>query len=228
LEHRVRYSLPNQLSRFEAESGYCERNAYSDPENIMNWTRFLAFAIVQLLALAACHSVNSYTGDGRLVDLGPFRLTTRYVVILGEVNVGTVGKATFKASGMPSSQYVLGLQFDKGGCLAMQSDARITMEMTNEQGEHVIHETNALRDLTWTYSLESKCEKPAKAYLSSKSVEVRSPDGTFLNHHRVLTGADNASGGYFKSREAGKYNIVITIHSTVEVLGEAKVILTES
>jgi hypothetical protein len=32
LKHRMRYSSSNQLSRFEVESAYFEKNAYSDPE----------------------------------------------------------------------------------------------------------------------------------------------------------------------------------------------------
>jgi hypothetical protein len=35
LEHRMRYSSPNQLLRFEVESAYFEKNAYSDPENTL-------------------------------------------------------------------------------------------------------------------------------------------------------------------------------------------------
>jgi hypothetical protein len=101
-------------------------------------------------AVNVCAVGEPYTGDGQFIDHGSHRLTNRYEVILGTVNVGSGGKKDFRFRGLPHREFILGLRLGEANCKLEQSAIAVTFTVRNERGEVVIHEERLLRDLVST------------------------------------------------------------------------------
>ena len=71
-------------------------------------TRHLLIYIFSLLILLSSES-HSYNGDGKLIDSGPTSATERYVLDLGEINLGTDKEYTFKIRDLPATNFVFGI-----------------------------------------------------------------------------------------------------------------------
>ena len=168
---------------------------------------------MQLLAMLGCSSIDAYKGDGKLEDQGPLRLKTeRYVVTLGAVDFGKAGQTRFRSSGLPATEFTLGLRATKCVCPIMNSDAHVTLEIKNERGETVIDQNRRLRDLTWATDLAFPCDRPALGYVRSTS--KKSYANGLWSNEAIFEGADGGSGSSFKARKSGTYDTVITVHSS--------------
>jgi hypothetical protein len=108
----------------------------------------------------------------------------------------------------------------------MRSGARVTLTITNERGERVIHETAPLNALAWTDALDSRCQ-PGFGYVRSRAVEKKLPNGDVCMTP-IFSGADEASGGYFNPHVGGKYEIEVSVLTNSFGLPIADVVLDDS
>jgi hypothetical protein len=173
-----------------------------------------------------CESSPKYRGDGSLLDRGPLNFAHGFEVTVGPVDLAKSGHFTFRASGLPTRQFAVGLQVNDPTCAALRSDAQVTLTVTNERGEVVIHEMAPLTSLTWAQSLDKPCQ-PAFGYFQGRHTEKRLPNGDTCARP-IMTGADGGTGSYFDPREAGSYQITVDVTSNSPSLPIAYLVLDDS
>jgi hypothetical protein len=145
--------------------------------------------------MAACDRSRNYHGDGTLTDMGPGTASARYVVDLGQIDLGEAGRQDFKLVGLPSVEFTAGLRPAYGsGCDAyLSTNVRLTVK--DENGEVVIDEEGPLS--SWTSS---------SGLIYRRGAERREPrsQGTV---ELVRTGVRSAGGWgtYFTPRTATTY-----------------------
>jgi len=181
---------------------------------------------IGLIGITSCQLTNGYSGDGAMVDRGFWLYAHRYEIVLGAVDLSRAGKVHFRAEGLPKRRFVLGLRVRDPSCSAMRSGARVTLTITNERGERVIHETAPLNALAWTDALDSRCQ-PGFGYVRSRAVEKKLPNGDVCMTP-IFSGADEASGGYFNPHVGGKYEIEVSVLTNSFGLPIADVVLDDS
>jgi hypothetical protein len=100
-----------------------------------------AALIVAVLCIGTAYpDTVSYIGDGQLIDHGWHRLTNRYEVVLGAINIGNGDHKDFRFRGLPHREFILGLRLEATNCKLMQSGATVSFTVLNERGESVINE----------------------------------------------------------------------------------------
>lgn len=181
---------------------------------------------IGLVGITSCQLTNGYSGDGTIVDRGFWLYAHRYEIVLGTVDLSSAGKVHFRASGLPDRRFVLGLRVRDASCSATRSHTQVTLTVTNERGERVIHETAPLSELIWADALDSHCQ-PGFGYVRSRGVEKKLPNGDVCMKP-ILTGADEASGSYFNPHRDGKYEIEVTVLASSVGLPLAEVVLDDS
>src|SRR5260221_5810767 len=65
---------------------------------------------VPIALLSGCYQVSHYSGDGQLIDNGPFAATDRYVLNLSPVDLTQRGKKTFRMANLPEANFVTGFE----------------------------------------------------------------------------------------------------------------------
>jgi len=117
-------------------------------------------SVVALLFASACcascsGSTTAYTGDGRLVDHGPTAANDRYVVEAGTIDLSQRTTKTFLLKGLPSVNFVAGLQVHSApeGNNESLRYADVEMEIKDHSGAQVVHVAGPLRNWTWSSSL---------------------------------------------------------------------------
>ena len=138
----------------------------------------LAAACAAALCLWGC-KMDQYSGDGTFKDNGSSSATDRYVVDLGEVNIGVTAKNTFRLTGLPSSNYVVGFRVapDATGTSDSQ-DTRpnpiISIKLGEIKAERIVKATLPLRQWTWS---EPSIGRGAFVYLAG-------PTGSYFSAGR--------------------------------------------
>jgi hypothetical protein len=174
--------------------------------------RVLTYALVALGVLAtksACYAASQYDGDGKLVDYGSHRLTKRYELVLGTVELGRTQELHFRMAKLPLREFVAGIRLDPRTCSAMKSNSLVAIAITNEKGDVVIREERPLNEFTWETGLGSECKSPF-GYIRGRSKETPVGNGDVCNQP-VITGADSGRGSYFSPRTGGSYAVTIRV-----------------
>jgi hypothetical protein len=118
-------------------------------------TSFAFGAVLSCGLLMGCSASNDYSGDGQMIDHGPFAATDRYVLDLGPIDLTRQGKRSYRLGNLPSENFVCGIevsaptsshvQWDK-----RQIDASISMDIVGNGGEVLMHIAGPLPDWTWS------------------------------------------------------------------------------
>lgn len=176
----------------------------------MTGKSFVAFA---LLIFNACGCsvavVSSADMDGKLQDYGPLSLMGRYVMYLGTIELSDDQERSFRVEGLPPGRdFVLTLHLKADDCELQKSDVRISLKMTEENGNSVIDEKLPLRELVWS-SDAGPCT-PAYGYVLGRAQEYPR-DGGGVCTRPVVTGADSGNGTYFVSRPRAVYFVTVGV-----------------
>lgn len=105
--------------------------------------------------LISCGAESQYSGDGVLVDYGPSAATDRYVVTLGEVDIGQSSVDSYSLSNLPEANFVIGLVIDTGQNDQKPQDAAIldavvNFELKDQQGKVLVSREAPLAQWAWT------------------------------------------------------------------------------
>jgi len=76
--------------------------------------RFL-MVLFSVVSLSACYDAGSYRGDGQLVDKGRQAAKDRYVLTLGEIDIGEPDEFESHLVGLPSEYFFVGLEIELAG-----------------------------------------------------------------------------------------------------------------
>jgi hypothetical protein len=106
--------------------------------------------LLSVVATLLC-SCTSYSGDGKFSDGGWSKPHERYRINLGSVDLSHSGHATFKMSGLPSEEFIVGLT-GIASCLdaAGKQPLRIRMSLHLSDGTLVFSDETPLQE--WTPS----------------------------------------------------------------------------
>jgi hypothetical protein len=121
--------------------------------NCLAWR--IQLFLMSLPFLGACSVSSSYTGDGRLIDNGSSAANERYVVELGQLDLGRAGSTTFRLGGLPAVSFVAGVQVpagsDPGGTRTLEgTTADVSLELMDASGNRVFSVAGPLRDWVWS------------------------------------------------------------------------------
>jgi hypothetical protein len=121
--------------------------------------RFI-FALVAVICMNACYDASSYQGDGVLEDRGPFDAKVRYVLTLGEIEIGKPGRFEFELFGLPSEEFVVGLEMDLSkvgleGSLSEQlpCDPSVYIKIMRAHEDEVLLDVGGYIASEWTWSV---------------------------------------------------------------------------
>ena len=118
-------------------------------------TSFAFGAVLSCGLLMGCSASNDYSGDGQMIDNGPFAATDRYVVDLGPIDLTSQGKRSYRLANLPSENVVCGVELSAAPSSHVQwdkkqMDASISMDIVGSGGEVLMHVAGPLRDWTWS------------------------------------------------------------------------------
>jgi hypothetical protein len=149
--------------------------------------------------------------DGKLVDYGPFTIMGRYVMQVGTIGLGNEKERHFRVEGLPPSRdFVLQLELKAKDCEIRKLDLRVSLKMTEENGNVVIAETHALREMVWGGSA-NPCDSLSVAYVDGGYQTFHIGPGNNCNRP-IITGADNGNGTWFVSRAGAVYSVTVSVH----------------
>ena len=96
--------------------------------------------------------MTQYSGDGKLIDDGPFAATNRYVLDLGPISLKAPALATFKLRNLPKENFVIGIEFrSPAGSTVNQGEITAMVSITLlEDGKAVITQEAKLNEWTWS------------------------------------------------------------------------------
>jgi hypothetical protein len=172
--------------------------------------QYRAVLLIALMCVGPAYPAGvSYVGDGRLIDHGKHRLTNRYEVILGTVDIGSGGRKAFKFRGLPHREFVLGLRLSPANCGLEQSAATISFAVANERGETVIHEERPLHDLVWQRTLGNECDAPFGYIRGSAANQGASKSN--CSNAASGSGTDQGRGTYFVARTDAAYEVTVIV-----------------
>jgi len=92
-----------------------------------------------------------YSGDGRMIDNGPLAPTERYVLNLGEVNLGRSGLSTFRMKNLPPVKFSCGIAFPfpPGARQKSWAEAIIALRILDDKGQIAWQASGPLKDWRW-------------------------------------------------------------------------------
>ena len=108
--------------------------------------------------LSSCYSSSRYSGDGHLVDNGPFAATDRYVLDLGAIALNKQGTSTYRIENLPAENFVIGIEIQVTSEQRTVIESKsikptISIELLGPQGESIIRDQSSLD--TWTWSVRA-------------------------------------------------------------------------
>lgn len=106
--------------------------------------RTLLLATIVLI-LTSCFPYVRYSGDGHFVDNGWTNYSQRYVVDLESVDLTTAGTYTYRLSGLPRAQFVVGIDLvdnslSKVGGTEPTNTVKVRLQLHSSGGRLVILE----------------------------------------------------------------------------------------
>lgn len=150
-----------------------------------------------------------YHGDGRLSDeFGA--ATDRYVLDLGPFDLSRASQKTYEISGLPQTEFTIGLQVTCVGSCALRLwetnplDVNVELRLTNEHGETVVAVAKQLSG--WTWSAWGNEPEKAFLYLSGEQGKISLGDGR-ITDPLIGVAADGGWGTYFTRRWSGLYRL---------------------
>lgn len=111
--------------------------------------------------VAGCNGVSQYDGDGVLVDQGRFAATDRYVLELGTVNLGQSNVISYRISGLPEANYVVGFEVpmevtpDNTRNIGLQYPI-VSVSLRGSKGQIVFASEGRLDHWTWAVPAEGE------------------------------------------------------------------------
>ena len=123
------------------------------------WVRLIIVCIM-VICMNACFGVSSYHGDGFLEDKGRFDAKNRYILNLGEIEIGESGSYEFKLAGLPSEEFVFGLEVElpmvgheENPREHLSCDPFVHIQIANPPGEEVVLDISGRIISDWTWSI---------------------------------------------------------------------------
>jgi hypothetical protein len=112
--------------------------------------------IVLLLLAIGCDGSASYRGDGKLVDRGFTTAHERYILNLGDVDLGSQSRREYRLAGLPGEEFTVGIRTQStrtpdGKPLydAKPLKAKVKLELISEKSGKVFAIEDDLRHWTW-------------------------------------------------------------------------------
>jgi hypothetical protein len=144
---------------YQRSSASSNRSLVKDLLMIKRFFYSIASTIVLSVLLTNCYSVSHYSGDGRLIDRGPFAATDRYILDLGLISLNKQGISTYRLENLPPVNFVLGIEIQVSPeCRTIINNHSIKptvlIELSGPQGRSVIRDQSSLEN--WTWSLRVK------------------------------------------------------------------------
>ena len=114
---------------------------------------------VPIALLSGCYQVSHYSGDGQLIDNGPFAATDRYVLNLSPVDLTQRGKKTFRMANLPEANFVTGFEIsvapeDRAAIEQRLTNPTVSLELSETAGKVLFSKASALD--AWTWSVPSQ------------------------------------------------------------------------
>lgn len=109
---------------------------------------------IVIFMLTGCYSESDYSGDGKLVDKGPFASIDRYVLNLGSVDLNKIGRTTYRIANLPSKNFIAGIDFHAGlGNQKIIANKKIntfvSLTLLDSAGEKIFNKKERLVNWTW-------------------------------------------------------------------------------
>lgn len=166
------------------------------------WPELIAALVVVVVSGCADPRHQGYQGDGRFVDYGKRAAAMRYVVDLGELDLGTAGDREFTMSGLPGEGFTIGLEIHASAepvepmYEAHPLNPTLRLEVVDERGESIISEAAPLREWTW-----------------SGTVGVKSRSFVYLRGDIARMAGESEAGrtSNFTARPEGRYSVRFTV-----------------
>jgi hypothetical protein len=170
-------------------------------------------SFLALLLLVACNRGHFYTGDGTFVDHGILSATDRYTIELGEVDVRRISVSDFSLSGLPRTDFTVGLlastALGDGAHLDSKPlSAVVKITLVNERSQVVISEEAPLDKWDWSSSVLS----PSESFVYLRGEEDEQPlSAGAVSLHPIGLKADSGWGTYFKPRRFAAYTLTFAV-----------------
>ena len=122
----------------------------------------VALVVVVVSGCAGDPRHQGYQGDGKFVDHGKRAAAMRYVVDLGDLDLGTVGDREFTMSGLPGEEFTIGLEIHASAepaepmYEAHPLNPTLRLQVTDERELKILSETAPLGDWTWSGTVGEK------------------------------------------------------------------------
>jgi len=161
-----------------------------------------------------CSHAMFYTGDGQLIDRGWLNYSGRYTIDLGPVNLAVPGSYSYKLSGLPHAELVVGIAVveDKPNGIdeaRPRHPAEIRVELRNCESQVAILEQGALD--TWVHSYALR-DVNSFYYRQGQGKEIPLPDGG-TRGQRVGKKASGGWGTYFEAEGNCEYRLKFDVIS---------------
>jgi hypothetical protein len=179
----------------------------------------LIIVLILLLGFAIYHVRHPYKGDGRFNDNGCTAATDRYVLDLGEINLASNQKYTYKMSNLPSEEMTIGFSIE--GFKNIQNpdtavyntrpvNPLVRIILTNSKGQLVVDEMSNLS--RWVWSGRGVNYRESYVYLRGEEVKRSLSKGSdVVTYDRIKVKSDGGWGTYFIPTSWTAYHLTIEI-----------------
>jgi hypothetical protein len=184
----------------------------------------LIIILILLLAYAKYHVGHSYKGDGRFIDNGCTAATDRYVLDLGEIDLASNQKYTYKMTNLPTEEMTIGFSIegfkniqnqDNAVYFTRPVNALVRIILTNSKGNLVVNEMSYLSQ--WAWSGRASNYRESFVYLRGEEVKRKLSKGSdVVANDRIEVKPDGGWGTYFTPTSLTAY------HLTIEIIEPAK------
>ena len=174
-------------------------------------------------SLAGCFGLAglSYRGDGALTDHGMLAYSRRYVIDLGPFDVEHTGSKSYRLSGLPRSELVVGLDILEDHPNRLFEDrprrGRLRILVKNSAGDVVIDENQPLEKWTRTYGAGADT---SSYYRAGESVDVPVGNGD-VRPTRIGLKSSGGWGTYFDADPAETYTVTVTVLEPLKPSGRS-------
>ncbi len=111
--------------------------------------------LLSIFCLFGCETY-FYSGDGKLIDNGLTAANERYILDLGEINLGSNGEYTYKVSNLPKQNFVFGINVssesikDNSFVWDAPINAKIKLNISSN-GKTIVQENALAKEWTWSH-----------------------------------------------------------------------------
>jgi hypothetical protein len=114
--------------------------------------------IILIAIISSCSCVNQYSGDGQLIDKGPFSATDRYILNLGEIELKNPSLKLYRLENLPAANFVVGMEIrvspENRSVIENKSiKPLILIELLGPQKEIIFRDQSSLD--TWVWSVRA-------------------------------------------------------------------------